>query len=377
MRRAFLITPALLLTFSSWTVSSQTAATEEQGLQTSYSYYVYNGKSLEIANGDPTTANYTEWQVWLNPNGLPVSRTGSGLAYVRWGVIAGPSAGAVTKQLTTYQEFERAYTSFFGANSWGRLTFSYPVGPIAIAKQPPTDDPYDARMNIDLLNQKLEPVVNELRASLVNGQGNVAPSLVQQYFEQVRDSMQSVARFYDKMSRLPAAHHYLSQELALLTPGVEQAETVDAKVTAILPTVRLPDSKNWMAHTEFAGRDGTIHVTVKEIGSTAWVEQTWTDGDGSMTGTKIISIVPFQEIGALYIQTQEWGRDRRWILRIEPVRPNAFPESVTSPKRITPRRTYPAVDLKTACQSVYLDFSNSRDAQDAYAFFLFHKERGT
>jgi hypothetical protein len=79
----------------------------------------------------------------------------------------------------------------------------------------------------------------------------------------------------------------------------------------------------------------------------------------------------------LYIQTQVWGRDRRWTLRIEPARPNAFPESVTSPERITPRRTYPVVDLKTAGQSVYLDFSDSRDAQDAYAFFLFHKERGT
>lgn len=377
MRRAFLITSALLLTFSSWTALSQTTASDEPGPQASYSYYVYNGKTLELANGDPAAANYTEWQVWLNPSGVPVSPLNSGLAYVHWGVIAGPSARAVTKQLTLYQEFERAYTNFFGANSWGRLSFSYPLGPIAIATQPQNDDAYALRSNVDLLNQRLEPVVIQLRASLVNCQGNVAPALVQQYFEQVRDSMRNVARFYDKLSRLPADHHYLGQELALLTPGVEQAETVAPRVTAILPTVKLPDSKNWMTYSEFAGRDGTIHVTVKEIGSTAWVEQTWTDGDGSMAGTKIITIVPYQEIGALQIQTQDWGRDRQWILHIEPARPNTFPESLTSPVRTTPGRTYPAVDLKTGGQSVYLDFSNSRDAQDAYAFFLFHKERGT
>jgi hypothetical protein len=52
-------------------------------------------------------------------------------------------------------------------------------------------------------------------------------------------------------------------------------------------------------------------------------------------------------------------------------------QSVTSPERVTSKRTYPAVNLKTSGESVYLEFSDSRQAHEAYAFFLYHKERGT
>jgi hypothetical protein len=290
--------------------------------------------------------------------------------------MQGPSARAVIKQLAAYQQFERAYTNFFGANTWGRFTFSYPVGPIAVAEQGQRDDPYSLHRKIDLLNQRLESVVPELRSSLVNGEGNEAPALVQRYLEQVRNSMQDVARFYDKLSRLPTEGNYLGQELARLTPGVNQAESAIPKVTAILPTVKLPTSKDWMTQTEFAGRDGTINVTVTEMGSSVWVQQSWTGGDGSMAGTKIITIVPYQDIGTLDIWMPHLGNDQRWTLHIQPANRNGFPQSVTSPERVTSKRTYPAVNLKTSGESVYLEFSNTREAQEAYAFFLYHKQRG-
>jgi len=377
MRRAFFFVLAFLWGPLCWTVSSQTAASVAAPQQGSYtSYYVCNGDALQVVNGDPDGANYAEWQVWLYPNSVRVPRSGSGLAYARWGAIQGPSARAVIKQLGAYQQFERAYTNFFGANTWGRSTFSYSVGPIAVAEQGQKDDPYGLHRKIDLLNQRLEAVVAELRSSLVNGKGNEAPALVQQYFEQVRNSMQDVARFYDKLSRLPAERNYLGQILARLTPGVNQAESEIPKVTAILPTVKLPVSKDWMTHTESAGRDGTINVTVTEIGSSAWVEQSWTGGDGSMSGTKIITIVPYQDIGTLHVWMPRLGNDQRWTLRIKPANPNGFPQSVTSPERTSATRTYPAVNLKTSGGSVYLEFSNTREAQDAYAFFLYHKERG-
>ncbi len=387
MRRAFFFILAFLWGPLCWTVSSQTAASvaaPQQGSSTSY--YVCNGDALQVVNGDPDRANYAVWQVWLYPNSVRVPRSGSGLAYARWGAIQGTSARAVMKQLAAYQQFERAYTNFFGANTWGRSTFSYSVGPIAVAEQGQKDDLYGLqgqkddlyrlRWKIDLLNQRLEAVVAKLGSSLVNGERNEAPAWVQQYFEQVRNSTQDVARFYDKLSRLPGEQNYLGQILARLTPGVNQAESEIPKVTAILPTVKLPVSKDWMTHTESAGSDGTINVTVTEIGSSAWVEQSWTGGDGSMSGTKIITIVPYQVIGTLDIWTPRLGNDQRWTLRIKPANPSGFPQSVTSPERATAKRTYPAVDLKTSGGSVYLEFSNTREAQDAYAFFLYHRERG-
>ncbi len=182
---------------------------------------------------------------------------------------------------------------------------------------------------IDLLNQQLESVVAELHRSLVNGERNQAP-LVQPYFEQVRKSMQDVARFYDKRSRLPAERTYLSQVLAIVAPGVNQAENA-----------------------------------------------LWTGGDGSMTGTNVISIVPYQDIGPLDIWMRHWGKDPRWTLCIHPANSKRFLQSLTSPERHTAKRAYPAVDVKTTEGALYLEFSNASDAQDAYAFFLYHKQRGT
>jgi hypothetical protein len=376
VRRTFFFIVAFLWALFCSPASSQTADSAGAPQQGSYSYYVWNGHTLQAVSGNPAGANYAEWQVWLYPRSVRVSDSGSGLAYARWGAIQGSSARAVTKQLSDYQQFERTYTNFFGPNTWGGFTFSYPVGPVAVAEQGQRDDPYSLLWKIDLLNQRLESVVPELRSSLANGETNEAPALVQQYFEQVRKSMQEVARFYDKLSRLPAEGNYLSQELARLTPGVNQAESAIPKVTAILPTVKLPANKDWMTQTEFAGRDGTINVKVAEIGSSAWVEQSWTGGDGSMTGTKIITIVPYQDIGALDIWMPHLGNDQRWTLHIQPANRNGFRQSVTSPERVTSKRTYPAVNLKTSGESVYLEFSDTREAQEAYAFFLYHKQRG-
>jgi hypothetical protein len=377
MRRAFFFVLAFLWALFCSTASSQTADSAGAPQQGSYSYYVWNGHTLQVVSGDPAGANYEEWQVWLYPRSVRVSGSGSGLAYARWGAMQGPSARAVTKQLAAYQQFERAYRNFFGANTWGQFTFSYPVGPVAVAEQGQRDDPYSLHWKIDLLNQRLESLVPELRSSLANSEGKEAPALLQPYFEEVRNSIENVARFYDKLSRLPADGNYLNQELARLTPGVKQAESAIPKVTAILPTVKLPASKDWMTQTEFAGREGTIDVRVTEIGSSAWVEQSWTGGDGSMAGTKVITIVPYRDIGALDIWMPHLGKDPRWTLHIQPANGNGFRQSVTSPERVTSKRTYPSVDLKTSGESVYLEFSNTRDAQEAYAFFLYHKERGT
>jgi hypothetical protein len=364
-------------TFQCGGVFGQTAGSLGAPQHASYSsYYVCQGDALQAVDGDPARAEYGKWQVWLYSQNMRISPSRLGLAYSRWGVIQGTSARAVMEQTAAYQQFESAYTSFFGPNSWGRFTFSYPVGPIAVPELGRVNDPYELLSKIDLLNHQLGSVVAGLRPSLVNGNPTEATTSVQQYLEQVRNPMQNVARFYDKLSRLPTERDYLGQELARLTPGVNRAESTVSKVRAILPSVKLPVSKDWMSHTETAGREGTVHVAVTEMGSSAWVRQNWTGGDGSMSGTEIITIVPYQDIGDVNIRTLAWGNGQRWSLSIEPASRKGFPQSIKSPERATASRTYPAVDLKTSEEYLFLEFSNPRDAQDAYAYFLYHKERG-
>ena len=357
-------------------VSSQTEPPATPSASSSLSsYYLSNGNVLQLVSADPAGASYPEWQVWLYKNPVPESNYGSGLAYVRWGVIQGASARSVIQQLDSYQQFERAYTNFFGENTWGSLTFSYSIGPIAIARQH-EDDAYGIASKIFFVNQELQSVVSVLRPSLVNGQHSEADTSIRQYFDEVRDSMQGVARFYDRLSRLPRHNSYLAKELALLIPHVNQPGNTVSKVTRILPSVKLPSNKDWMSYSEFAGSEGTITCTVTEVGASARVQESWTGGDGTMSGTNIITIVPYENIGDVGVWATSFGSELRWTLHVESANHDGFPQTIRSPERATPKRTYPAVDLKSTVEAVFLDFTNPSELENAYAFFLYHKQRG-
>jgi len=115
-------------------------------------------------------------------------------------------------------------------------------GAVAVAEQGPRDDPYSLHWKIDLLNQRLESVVPELRSSLVNGEGNETPASVQQYLEQVRNSMQDIARFYDKLSRLPTEGNYLAQNCAS-DPGREPGRKCDSKSDSDLADREIADQQ--------------------------------------------------------------------------------------------------------------------------------------
>lgn len=52
-----------------------------------------------------------------------------------------------------------------------------------------------------------------------------------------------------------------------------------------------------------------------------------------------------------------------------------FPLTMTSPERTSGTQTLHAVNYTTSDHFARLEFRNSADAQDAYAFFLYHKER--
>jgi len=377
MGRASVTVVFLLVSFL-WFVTNRAAASgaTPQEASPSSSYYVRSGNTLQTVAGDPGRANYREWQVWLYPQAVRLSASGAGLVSVRWGIVQGVSAKAVMEQLAAYQEFERAYTNFFGVDSWGAFTFSHVIGPVAVSQKDQGDDAAAFSSKIDLANRRLSSVVAMLRSSLENGERSDESASIEQYFKQVRDSMLDIARFYDKLSRVPTQRSYLDQVLGRLMPGVNQAESGVSRITAVLPSVKLPVSRNWMTQTENGGRDGTIAVTIREIGSSAWVQESWSGGDGSMSGTNVITIVPYQDIGSLDVWVSTLGKSPAWTLRIQPANANEFRQSFTSPERMTAIRSYPAVDLKTSEGHLLLKFSNATDAQDAYAFFLYHKQRG-
>ena len=130
-----------------------------------------------------------------------------------------------------------------------------------------------------------------------------------------------------------------------------------------------------MSHAEGAGSDGTVQVEVRETGSGVSVQQTWTGGDGSMTGTVIVTAIPYADIGKIDFEPPTRNADDRWTVRIQSAT-NPFSQTVDSPERKTARRTFPAVHDATTENSAYFVFRNSPEAQDAYAYFLYHKQLG-
>lgn len=374
MRRLFFILASAIFTILCWPALSQTQlrSAPQPGTPSS-SYYVSNGEALELVSGDPSLASYSQWQAWLYPHHIQVSRSGTGLASVRWGLIQGASAKEVMEQLASYQRFEEAYADLFGDDTWGSSTFSYAVGPIAIAKQLDAANPYASR--VDVLNRALQTLVADLYPSLRNAGRDDRSRSLRPYFDEIRNSMQYIARLSSKVMRLPDQQNYLAEELAAITPRVMQAKSVVPKVIAILPNVKLPVGKDWMAQTENAGKDGSVTKTVTELGASAWVEQSWTGGDGAMDGARVITIVPYQNIGSLSVSFAPFGNQLRWALDIQSAK-EAFPETITGPERITNTAVYPAVDLNDKVNSIFLEFPNPSEAQDAYSFFLYHKERG-
>jgi len=277
------------------------------------------------------------------------------------------------EQLATLQEFEGAYTFFFGSNAWGRFTFSYPIGPIADANK---DSPAVVS-EADSLAGRLTPLVQALVPSLRNGERGDATGSVRAYFQQVRDCLASVDQFYDKAFRLPGENSYLLREFSRLPAAVSQAESVMPRVRAVLPSVTLPTSRDWMSQTAREGSDGTMAVTVTESDSGAVVRQSWTGGDGSMSGTVIQTVVPYRDIGNLHVWVPFWIGQPRWTVQIQAANQRVFAQSLTSPERKTTKHTYPSVNLKTSAPSVYLEFSSPSDAQNAYTFFLYHSQRGS
>src|SRR5258708_13561139 len=76
-------------------------------------YYVFNGKTLEIAHDNPVHVYYMRWQVWLFQQGVHNPHHSAGLQYSRCDLMEGTSPPPVMNQLKASQNFQQPYLSFF------------------------------------------------------------------------------------------------------------------------------------------------------------------------------------------------------------------------------------------------------------------------
>lgn len=340
------------------------------------SFYVFDGHSLEIGYGIPP-ARCTQWQVWLFPEGRRVSGYTAGLQYSRWGLIQGASAAGVMQRLKAFQSFEVAYLNFFGRDAWGRYTFSNPLGPI-LAAGPAAEIQYDVlekRYQLAGLAERLNTLIAAVQPSLENNDSEGPNSPVKEYFDQIRYALEQVIKISAQLARAEPRLHFIQREIAQTKPAIAQAEKQVPQLTSVLPSVKLPTGKSWMSQKEKAGSDGTIETLVSETGSGVFVQQSWSEGDGSMTGTVIITAIPYNDISAVEL-IPPWSRsDPVWTVRVHAAR-DPFAQQIDSPVRKTARAIFPAVHHTTTEGSIYFVFPNSAQAHDAYAYFLYHRQLG-
>jgi hypothetical protein len=288
-------------------------------------------------------------------------------------VIDGWTAENVTKQLETYRSFEQAYLNFFGAGSWVWHTFSNPVGPIAITG-PAIQNEFASPFELGELNYRLERLVKAVQPSLENNESEGGSS-VREYFNEIANAVVKVSELYSHLARARPQLRFINEETARTRTAVAQAEANVPKITSILPSVRLPASSAWMSHSQWAGSDGIIEETVVETGSGVMVQESWTGGDNRMAGTVVLTLVRFQNISQVEIEPPSVKGVDRWAVLIHSDR-NAFQEILTAPERQTATRTLRAVNYATTKILEYLAFSDPAEAQDAYAYFLYHKQLG-
>jgi hypothetical protein len=338
---------------------------------------IYDGKTLHVPNDTHTYAKYGRWQVWLYQSGVRIPHYAVSPQYSSWGLMEGGSPESVIRELRDAQSFEEMYLRFFGPGTWGRYTFSNPLGSIAITGHAIETDTtaLEMREHLDELRVRVNRLIASAQPSLENNESEGPSSPHREYFDQIRDALQQVSKLSCQLARAPNQVHYISEEIARVGKVVGQAEKDLPKIAASLPTVKLPTSTTWMFHTERAGSDGTIQVEVTERGPGVSVQQTWTGGDGGMAGTVTVTTIPFDDIAKVELRPPMVKGGETSTVFVQSGR-DSFPEAISSPVRHWAGRILPAVNLTTTTSYLYLTFRDPADAQDAYAYFLYHQELG-
>src|SRR5258708_8426021 len=262
--------------------------------QTNYTkYYVFEGTTLQVADDSSFYRTDRQWQVWLYQEGVHIPRYTAGLQYSRWGLIQGRSAESVTRRLKAAQSFEKAYLNFFGPGTWGQYTFFNVLGPIAIIDHAAEKNPaaLDDRYHLDELCGRVNKLIARVQPSLENNESPGLTSSIKDYFDQIRDALQQVSKVYSQLAHPNPQAYFIRTKVAQTDRAVAMAGNNVPKITASLPSVKLPTSTAWMSHTEAAGNDGSIRVEVKQIGPSLSGQQTWSGGNGGMAGSMILTLV--------------------------------------------------------------------------------------
>jgi len=340
-------------------------------------YYVFDGTTLQVVDNFSFYRTDQQWQVWLYQEGVHVPSYSAGLQYSRWGLIQGRSVESVKRRLKAAQNFEKAYVNFFGPGTWGGYTFFNALGPIAITAQSMEKNPatLDDQYQFERLYDRVNSVIVRVQPSLENNESQGPTASVKEYFDQIRDALQQVSKLYSRLAQPSPQASFIKTKVAQTDRAIVLAGNNVPKITASLPSVKLPANNAWMSHTEAAGSDGTIRFELTQVGSGVSVRQTWTGGDGAMTGTVIVTIVPFDDIGSIRFHGPVGMGDRGWAVVVESAH-GSFPETMDSPLRERATRVFPAVHLTTTTNSVYFSFADPAEAHDAYAYFLYHQQLG-
>ena len=339
-------------------------------------YYLYDSTSLRVLYDDHSQAIYARWQVWLYQSPVHISHYAPALPYARWGLIEGRSAESVMKNLEASRSFEVAYLNYFGSGTWGPYTFLNPIGPIAITDHAIEKVSSAQLYQLSQLNYRVSKLIASLRPSLEiyeNNEGSGSP--VKEYFDRIKNLLEQATRLSSQLAHIHPQLHFINNEVGRVRTTLAQAENDARKITAVLPSVKLPASHAWMSYTEWTGREGTIKVEVSETGLGVLVQQTWTGGDGSMTGTVVLTTIAYADIGGVQVNVPLRSDNNGGTVRIQAAgRP--FSQTMTSPERKTATHVFRAVDYTATTSFLYLKFPNSAEAHDAFAYFEYHRQVG-
>jgi hypothetical protein len=84
-----------------------------------------------------------------------------------------------------------------------------------------------------------------------------------------------------------------------------------------------------------------------------------------MTGTVIVTMIPYNDIGDTDFVSPTSHSDSAWGVRVHPAR-DPFAQKIDSPLRRRGQAVFPAVHRAATEGSVYFAFLHSAEAQDAY-----------
>jgi hypothetical protein len=88
-----------------------------------------------------------------------------------------------------------------------------------------------------------------------------------------------------------------------------------------------------------------------------------------------ITTIPYADIAKIDFEPPMRKGDGTWTVRVQSAS-TPFLQTIDSPERKTARRTFPAVHEIIKDSFLYFVFENSGEAQDAYAYFLYHAQLG-